>query len=391
MADGMGGRTPPRILIYAPHARGGLAEHVFYQSRALAKAGAEVRCLVSPSYLGGRTGGGERRAALLDPVGSAGRGLGKRAAQLGVLLGNPWRLAVEAFRWRPDLVLMDSYVEYMSPLWIWPHIILAKACGVRYAANLHDPVRAFRLGPRWWHRWSVRLAYAPLSAVFVHDDLPAEARVPERVAAFKVPVGMYDVREGGGGDRHAWRLRHGIPEGSTVFLAFGHVRDGKNLQFVIDALAAWPAAVFVMAGVVQAGGERGFDFYRCRAQERGVGDRCRFIEGFVPDEEVAGMFAAADVVVLTYSSAFRSQSGVLNIAARCRKPVLVSGGACPLVRVTREFGLGIAVEPDSAAEVRRGMGLLLQEPVVPQWEAYERYASWDANAAIVIQAVGGKA
>ena len=222
-------------------------------------------------------------------------------------------------------MLLDSFVEYLSPLWVWPHWFLTRFCGIRYAANLHDPVRNYQLGPRWWHRLSVRLAYLPLDFVLVHDALPEPSPIPPSVRAVQVPVGVYEVRRGSG-SREEWRMRHGVNPTQEMFLAFGHVRDGKNLNLVIEALAGQPDAVFVMAGSVQSAADRGFSHYKNVAASAGVEDRCRFIEGFVPDEEVAALFDAADFIVLTYSSQFLSQSGVLNVAAPCHKPVLASSG-----------------------------------------------------------------
>lgn len=377
----------PRVLAYAPHVHGGLAEHIYHQVRALAKAGAEVRCLVAPSFLAGRSPGVPVGEVLSDPPAETGGRIARRLRQLAWLVLNPWRLAFEVWREKPDIVLFDSFVEYLSPFWIWPHWFLARLGGIRYAANLHDPVRDFQLGPRWWHRFSVRMAYLPFDFVLVHHPLPDPSPVPARVRAVEVPVGVYEVA-GARTSRDEWRNRHGILPEQTVFLAFGHVRDAKNLHMVIEALAGYPGAVFVMTGSVQAAKERGFDYYRALATRLGVADRCRFLDRFIPDDEVGELFAAADFIVLTYSAAFHSQSGVLNVAARCRKPVLASSGPGPLQEVVRRFNLGVVVEPDSLEEVKRGMAWLLAVPFAPQWGEYEAFASWNANAEGILRAAG---
>jgi glycosyltransferase involved in cell wall biosynthesis len=377
----------PRILIFTADVRGGLAEHVYHQARALAQAGADVRCLVSPAFLPGRSVGVAVDTVLAGPPEPGLGWLSRRLRQLRWLVVNRWRLALEVIRRKPDLVLLDSFVEYLSPLWIWPHWFLALFGNVRYAASLHDPVRDYEMGPRWWHRLSVRLAFLPLDFVLVHHPLPDPSPVPRGVRVVQVPVGVYEV----GGTRQSggeWRRRHGIGPSQKIFLAFGYVRDGKNLHLVIEALASQPEAIFVMAGSTQAASDRGFSFYKELAARQGVLERCRFIEGFVPDEEVAALFAAADFIVLTYSREFHSQSGVLNVAARCRKPVLASSGPGPLSETVRRFELGIAVEPDSAPEVAKGMARLLAGPVTPRWDDYEAFASWGANAEGILRAAG---
>jgi glycosyltransferase involved in cell wall biosynthesis len=311
----------------------------------------------------------------------------RRIRQLWWLTINPLRLAREIVRRRPDLVLWDSYVEYLSPLWVWPHWFLSKCSGVCYAANLHDPVRDFQLGPPWWHRLSVRLAYLPFDFVLVHSRLPVPSLVPAGIRVVEVPHGLFDLTSNPN-SRDAWRSGHGIDPSQKVFLSFGHVRDGKNLHLVIEALVSQPSAVFVMTGTVQAAKERGFDYYRQLALRLGVGDRCRFLEGFVPNEEVGPLFDAADFIVLTYSREFHSQSGVLNVAARSRKPVLASSGAGPLSETVRRFRLGVVVESDSLVEVEEGMRRLLAEPVKPRWDEYEAFASWRVNAEGILRAAG---
>lgn len=66
------------------------------------------------------------------------------------------------------------------------------------------------------------------------------------------------------------------------------------------------------------------------AEELGVAERCRWDIRRIPDEEVGDIFAACDVVLVTYSAKFRSASGVLNAAVSARKPVLASSGLGPL-------------------------------------------------------------
>ena len=121
-----------------------------------------------------------------------------------------------------------------------------------------------------------------------------------------------------------------------------------------------------------------------------MADRCHFAEGFVADDELGKYFAGADFVLLTYAASFHSQSGVLNIAARARKPVLASASPSPLMESVRKFNLGVAVKPDSPDAVISGMKQLLSAPPSPRWEDYEAVASWAVNARGVLQAAGMK-
>ncbi len=296
-------------------------------------------------------------------------------------------LAWKVAKHRPDLVLLDNFVEYMAPLWIWPHWLLAKVFGIRYAANLHDPVRSYVVGPKWWHRWSVWLAYLPLDFVTIHENLTDSSVVPASVRTVLVPHGLYEIG-GRSFNQESVRAEWGVAPGQKVFLAFGFIRDGKNLDISIRAMARVPEVCLVVAGSVASPKDRQFSDYRKLADELGVAGRCRFFEGFVDDAELGKYFAGTDFVLLTYASSFHSQSGVLNLAAKARKPVLASGSPGALVETVKKFDLGIVVAPDSLEAVVSGMKSLLIQGSKPRWDDYEGFASWAVNARDVLCAAG---
>ena len=506
-----------RFLIFSPTPSGGLAEHAHYQARALhrithlsgvdiEKPKAEVTLLCSPDFLDARKVEYKKAAVFSSNFLLFGRFAGRAGELLDKslnIIGEQWRLAWEVLLRKPDVVLLSSYSEYLAPFWVWPHWILAKLLGVVYVANLHDPVRDFVLGPRWWHELSVRMAYWPISVGVVHQRLPEPSPVPNHVLVVEAPVGVYDLQESPENPetiRAAWgvrgcdseklkatlttdctdrhnqapgqvrgRLPQGSPEGETsgnerikwgttnhtnlheegeagpclekpsgaafsnpstselardsettllirsadataslpatsysppatpvspevVFLAFGFIRDNKNLNLVIRALVENPSAVLVVMGRAQSKKDKPLEFYRNLAAELGVQDRVKFFDGFVPDEKLASYFAAADVVVLTYDGSFHSQSGVLNVAARARRPVLASAGESPLKDCVQRFQLGVFVEPDDLGALQKGMKMVASDEwrVMgggPDWEGYEAFASWDVNVQKILDAV----
>lgn len=385
-----------RILIHCPASSGGLAEHVHYQAQAFMRRGAEVTVLCPTDYLQGRV--------LSYPVLRIYRTLQGRQKPRGSLsrcfhlvrktkafLGIQWRLALEINRREPDLVLLDSYAEYLSPLWVWPHWILAKFRGVFYVANIHDPVRDFVVGPKWWHNWSVSLAYWPIRLGVVHQHLTEREVIPPHVAVVEAPVGVYDLQEAKVDPREL-RRAWGAGKGSVVFLSFGFIRDNKNVDLLIRALVVNPEAMLVVMGSAQSSSNKPLSFYRNVAADLGVGERVVFREEFIPDEALAGYFAAADFIAITYNRTFYSQSGVLNVAARARRRVLASAGESPLKSSVTSYRLGEFVEPDNLEVLASGMNKLCRQAVgaaeipAPDWEGYIAYASWDSNAASISDA-----
>jgi glycosyltransferase involved in cell wall biosynthesis len=203
----------------------------------------------------------------------------------------------------------------------------------------------------------------------------------------QVPHGLYEI-SGEVPDALTTCSEWGVKDGQKIFLAFGYVRDGKNLDLAVRALARVTEAFLVVAGSVASAKDKPFAFYRALAKELGVDGRCRFFEGFVADDALGKYFAGADFVLLTYAASFHSQSGVLNIAARARKPVLASASPSALIQSVKNFALGIAVAPDSLEAVVAGMRKLLDSPPLPRWEDYEAASAWETNAIGVLQAAG---
>ena len=485
-----------KLLIFSSTPTGGLAEHAHYQARAihgsanrsgvdLERPKAEVLLLCSPDFLYERKVGYNKAAVFSSDFSLFGRFAGRAGELLDKslkIIGEQWRLAWELVCRRPDAVLLSSYSEYLAPFWVWPHWIVAKLLGVVYVANLHDPVRDFVVGPRWWHDLSVKMAYWPFSVGVVHQRLQEPSPVPKHVLVVEAPVGVYDLQqspEDPEAIRAAWgvvvrnseRLKEhpttkstnfhewsetglcmDLPSGAefsnpstselardsentslicsedgpaslpanrnslpgtapealaldagrstldspaspkVVFLAFGFIRDNKNLDFVIRALVENPSAVLVVMGRAQSKKDKPLEFYRNLAVELGVQDRVKFFDGFVPDEKLASYFAAADVVVLTYDKSFHSQSGVLNVAARSRRPVLASAGESPLKDCVEKFRLGVFVEPDDIRALKEGIkkissGEWRASSGEPDWQGYEAFASWDVNVAKILDAV----
>ena len=179
-----------------------------------------------------------------------------------------------------------------------------------------------------------------------------------------------------------------------VFLAFGQIRDGKNLDLFLRAMSHLPENVkLLVAGKGDSGSSRPPEYYQNLAEELGVADRCRWDIRRIPDEDVGDIFAACDVVLVTYSAKFRSASGVLNAAVSARKPVLASSGSGPLKTVVNKYGLGVFVDPDNLEEIIRGASELATRNklhATPAWAQYEKENSWCLNAQLVAEAFFGK-
>ena len=259
----------------------------------------------------------------------------------------------------------------------------------RFAAIIHDPVRDFIVGPKWWHYRSITSAYSFIDFGFVHGPIEVVEDAGDLVL-ISIPFGPYPFPAH---KRTGKQLRDdmGIQDSATVMLSFGHIRDGKNLDLVIEAMVANPDVHLIVAGKSQSSGQKPAEFYTNLAEQLGVRERCHFEVRFIDDEEVGVFHEAADVIVLTYSSDFRSASAALSACINYRRPCIASSGAGPLQDTIESYDLGIWVLPDSTATIQIGIESLLQASLPkPKWQLYESENSWHQNARLVLDTFSEK-
>ena len=173
------------------------------------------------------------------------------------------------------------------------------------------------------------------------------------------------------------QARASLGFGSDVMLLFfGFIRRYKGLHVLLGAmprvLEQIPNARLVVAGEFYA------DEDALRAQAAPLGDAIQFAADYIPDEQVAAYFCAADVVVQPYISA--TQSGVAQIAFHFGRPLIITdvGG---LAEVVPDGVAGLVVPPEdpqalAAAIVRyfkEGLEAALSEGVRRERKKY----SWD--------------
>ncbi|WP_207511721.1 glycosyltransferase family 4 protein [Longitalea luteola] len=376
----------PLIIIFCPVSNGGLAEHVYYQAKSCCQLGHSVVCLVPPRFLGDRPIPFPVKRILYESSPSAQMpSFIRKLLFVWAFLMNYLTLSIQILRNRPKVVLLDSYREYFAPLWAWAIRKAMRVSNSICVANLHDPVRNYQVGPAWWHQWSVKCGYSFIHVGLVHSPPPPEANLPAHIQIIEVPVGIYDLLPP---KRSYERIRKdwGVTSDQFVFLCFGFIRDNKNIDLLIQSLKYVKQAFLVIAGSTQSQVDRPVEFYKNLAKELGVIDRCYFFSDFIADEQVPDYFYGCDFVSLTYSSTFFSQSGVLNLAAAAKKPVLASSAESPLLQVVRKFRLGEAVAPDSRDAIIKGMNSLMSNTIDPDWKGYSSYAGWERNVTAFLKA-----
>lgn len=370
--------------MFCPASYGGIADYAHEQAMALGHAGWKVTVLCPPGFShqspvyrkdtglpDDRKRGGIRLQRIFKVV---------RGILSGVRILDE-RIAASGTR----NVLMATYSEYLAPLWAW-RFRKWKKQGVVFGAVAHDPVRDFVVGPLWWHRWSISEGYSFLRHVFVHESIELDTgsrKLP--VETHVIPHGPYPFPAADESSEQV-RLRLGIPQSARVFLSFGHLRNGKNLNLILEAMREIPDAWLLVAGSEAGSGHTTSAEYQAMAEGLGVEARCRWVIGFASEPQVAGYFTAADFALLTYQATFRSASGVLNVAVHFRKLVLASCGESNLASSVERYQLGVRVPADETPGIVEGMRKLLEGGPRARWEDYERENSWQRNAELVTEA-----
>ncbi len=373
-----------KLLYFSPASYGGIADYAHEQANALVDQCWQVTLLSTPEY---PTQRGEKYqiVTLLDEFQSSKILKNKVAKAINfaaVTVANFHKLARFVEQHNFQYVLLGSYTEYFAPLWSGNLRKLAQK-GVKFGAIVHDPVRDFVVGPLWWHRWSIACGYSFLQEAFVHEAITLDTVKPMReLQTTVIPFGVYSFPSPKT-SKTEMRTKLNLPIDAKVMLAFGHIRDSKNLDLVIRAMVNFPKLYLIVAGKEQSSGQKPASFYQTLAQTLGVANRCRWEIRFLPDIEVADLFEASDLAILTYSKTFHSASSALSIATNYRKFCLASAGKSSLQSIVQKYNLGIWIEPDDLDAITNGIERWLESPPHTQWERYFAENSWDINARLV--------
>ncbi|MEA5620796.1 glycosyltransferase [Cronbergia sp. UHCC 0137] len=379
-----------RLLYFSPSWSGGLADYAHEQAQALGRKGIQVTLLTSPAYKKEKTDLYTIKQTLVStgafnfPL-----ALVRKTVLVANMLQNYAVLAKTIQKEGFQYVLFGSYAEYIAPLWVNPLRQLAKQ-GVIFGAIVHDPVRDFVVGPLWWHRWSIACGYSFLREAFVHEAIKLDTVKPmPQLVTTVIPHGSYQFSPPYQ-SREQVRKELNISQQAKVLLSFGHIRDGKNLDLVLKAIAHFPEIYLVVAGKVSSSTQRPVKYYQDLAQSLGIYERCRWLIDFIPEEQVGDLFNACDALVLTYAASFQSASGVLNTAVNYKRPCIASAGEGNLRSVVQKYKLGVFVKPDDWQAIGDGIQQWLNGIDQPQWERYEQDNSWDKNAEIICQRFWGR-
>jgi D-inositol-3-phosphate glycosyltransferase len=212
----------------------------------------------------------------------------------------------------------------------------------------------------WLNRASLRAQYRLCSRIFVHTELMKRQLIegfgvaPERIII--IPYGINITLPAAGMTQTAARRRLGLRPDDRVLLFFGQIAPYKGLDYLIDAVARLSGEDklrLLIAGKVKQGWGHYWSAMQRAIANADIQERVLEHIHFIPDDEIEQYFAAADVLVLSYTEIF--QSGVLFLAYSFGLPV-VATNVGSLKESIIEGRTGFVCQPRNAADLADTIG-----------------------------------
>lgn len=287
----------------------------------------------------------------------------------------------------PELVIFHYWLPFFGPCFGTIARTAKRGTATKVAFICHNIIpHEKRIGDLAFTRYAFRAAdYFIVQSDAVERDLLA---FWPQATYRKVPHPVYSMF-GPAVEKRQARTSLGMTA-ERVLLFFGYVRRYKGLDVLIEAVAKTDPALGVHLMVV---GEFYGDetVYRKQVANLGLEERVHFTAVYVPNNQVALYFSAADVVVLPYSSA--TQSGIAQIAYNFDRPVIATavGG---LQEVVRDTVTGFVVPPRDAKALAGAIERFYREAREAEFSAQVRREkqkySWENLARALEELVGGQ-
>ncbi len=276
---------------------------------------------------------------------------------------------------KPDTVLFMHWMPFFAPAYGTIARRL-KAKGIRVLSIVHNAL------PHERRPGDVALSsyfFKACDGCIVMSDA-----VEQDLASLHAAIETVQVRHpvynhfGEGIGRTAARTQLGLAVDVPMLLFFGFVRKYKGLQVLLESMqhvrTKLPAVQLVVAGECYDDARVYEDF----VAQNGLKDHVQLRFAYIPEEEIAPLFSAADVVVQPYITA--TQSGVAQIAYHFERPLIVTNvGGLPEIVPHERAGLVVPpADPEALADAivrffHENMYTQLHQGVLEEKQLY----SWD--------------
>lgn len=354
-----------RVLIlsweFPPLVVGGLGRHVGALSRSLVAAGHEVRVVTRGDSAAAMTSvvdGVRVTRAAVDPIDVS----FTTESLLSWSFGHEHALLRAALplvrEWQPDVVHAHDWLTAQSG------ITLAATTGAPLVVTMHATERGRHRGwlssplNRAIHsveRWQVRSADEVIVCSRAMQAEVGDGLDTDQDRIVVVPNGV-DVDAWRAPRRRAAEMRTGLGAGPLVMLAarLVHEKGGQDLIAAMPAVRRrHPGARLIIAGSGPHEDELRADARRRRVPVTWV--------GFVPDDELAVLLAAADVAVVP---SLYEPFGLIALEAQAAGTAVVASDVGGLADLVVDGCTGLLVPPGQPRALAAALDQLLADPAL---------------------------
>ena len=175
----------------------------------------------------------------------------------------------------------------------------------------------------------------------------------------------------------------GLPEDKVIFLHFGSLHLGKDIETVLAAISDIPDVLLIHAGAVAVRmplitPQKLLDL----VQHYGVQDRVIIKDYYIPEEEKQYYFGAADATILSYKRDTWQTTSMLWETAKFRSPTIASD-AGELGELVKRYKVGLVFEAENATSLKDALSRFLsfspseKEAMVSNYEKFGNEFSLD--------------
>ena len=300
----------------------------------------------------------------------------------------PWSWARTARRIRsdrPQALILQWWVPFWAPsfaslAWLVRHGTEIKVIFICHHLLGHEKGLLDWMLARW------TLAQGHGFVVHAQQDVEELSRlVPGRPVAY-APIPSLAAPDWKPLPSEEAKRRLGLPE--NVVLFFGFVRPYKGLDVLLRALSVVSQTVPIHLLVV---GEFWDDIasYRALITELELEGQVTIVDRYVPNEDVALYFSAADAVILPYLSG--AQSGIVSLAYSFARPIIASRLG-HLAEEVRDGETGYLVAPGDVIELATAITTFFREGKADQFvegvRAEQARHSWEEVERVIGELMG---
>lgn len=156
------------------------------------------------------------------------------------------------------------------------------------------------------------------------------------------------------------RKKYQIPEGQTIILQFGFIDERKNTENIMVAIESLDDELVEKITLLVIGKFAGG--YKVKFESllnENMTLRVILVDEFIPNNEMEATFAQSDIIA-RMNLHFYGSSGVVGIAAKHNKPVLVSSYGV-MAEEVEKYKLGKIAHPENIYEIKDALETILDK------------------------------